>query len=49
MRSYFPKLGTDLVSALSALDVNDFSHGCETFVLRYKFVALVRNEAAKVE
>jgi hypothetical protein len=27
VRDDFPELGTDLVTALSSLDVNDFSHG----------------------
>ena len=38
IRNYFPEFGSDLVSALSSLDVNDFSHlffFFETFYLFY--------------
>jgi hypothetical protein len=31
VRDDFPELGTDLVTALSSLDVNDFSHLCVVF------------------
>jgi hypothetical protein len=31
--SHLPKLGSDLVSALSRLKMNDFSHGCFVVLL----------------
>ena len=36
VRDDFPELGTDLVTALASLNVNDFSHGLKLVVLKLK-------------
>ena len=40
IRNNFPEFGSDLVTALSSLDVNDFSHEGRFVLLKFEIISL---------
>jgi hypothetical protein len=39
----FPELGTNLVTALTSLDVNDLSHLCVFLTTKYEKFEIIKN------